>query len=93
MAQRIASKDLTIADRKDLIDQLAKMARSAAIQDLLTDRLQSADAEQRRLALAAIGQANLKDTPAAWLNNLADILNRKDAPLLPDAVAAARALR
>jgi len=84
---------LTIVDRKDLIDQLAKMARSAAIQDLLTDRLKSTDAEQRRLALAAIGQANLKDPPTAWLNNLADILSRKEGALLADAVAAARALR
>jgi putative membrane-bound dehydrogenase-like protein len=93
MSDRLASKNLTAADHKDMVDQLAKMAKSAAIQDLLTDRLKAADVEQRRLALAAMAQANLKDAPLAWLNTLADMLSRKEVVLIGDAVSAARSLR
>jgi putative membrane-bound dehydrogenase-like protein len=93
MSDWLASKTLTVAQRQDLTEQLAKMARSTAIQDLLAERLKGDGTEPRRLALAAMAQANLKDPPAAWLTALTDILSRKDVAVLSDAVATARALR
>src|SRR5262249_25466879 len=54
--------------RGDLVGQLAKLARAPAIQTLLADALRDAKSpvDSRRIVLAAMGEAALKDTPASW---------------------------
>src|SRR5688572_10033296 len=93
-AKRIAAPDLTDAERTDLQRQLARLAKSPAIQALLTGPLQDPDAApaQRRIALGAIAQSGLKEPPAAWLAALAGLLPNGDAELTSDVVATLRRL-
>ncbi len=93
LGQRLASKDLAAAERRDMIDRLAKSVRSPAIQNLIVDRLTSADVESQRLALAVMARANLRDPIARWQSALTVVLKAKNPAVLDEAVAAARAMR
>jgi len=74
--------------------QLAQLARNPAIQDLLADisSLAAGSKEARLLALRAMAQASLKETPTAWTNSLPRSLAEPDDAIVQAAVAVVRAL-
>jgi putative membrane-bound dehydrogenase-like protein len=93
-AKRITAPAMTDAERADLQRQLARLAKSPAIQALLTRPLQDADAPaaERQIALGAIAQSGLKETPKPWLDALAGLLPNGDPALTSEVVATVRRL-
>ena len=93
---RLAATSRTEAERAELETQLAGLAKSVAIQDLLaaSARETTVAMETRLLALRAMASAGLKITPPSWLSDLAVLLNRssEDPALTRQAVLTARAL-
>jgi putative membrane-bound dehydrogenase-like protein len=73
--------------------QLARLAKSPAIQETLHTIAGSNDAplDSRLIALRAMAQANLKETPRSWLDLLPGVLATHQPDLVRQAVAAARA--
>jgi putative heme-binding domain-containing protein len=94
LRERLAARGTT-AERDELVQQFAQLAKSPAIQKMLADRLADSDtaSEARRLVARAMARAGLKETPAIWLAALTQALAEKDAELLGEAVATARTLR
>jgi putative membrane-bound dehydrogenase-like protein len=95
LRQRLAAMDLAQPEREEFVRQLAALARSAAIQQLLSDALTdpSASADARRLALQAMARAGLKQAPPTWLAGLTQTLSSNNPDILHEAVAVARTLR
>ena len=93
---RLAAPSRSETERAELQTQLASLAKSAAIQDLLMNTAAdaSATAENRLLALRAMAGAGVKETPATWLAGLAKLLPQAagDAALARQAVITARCL-
>jgi putative membrane-bound dehydrogenase-like protein len=94
LEKRIQQPNLNAADRAQLEHQLARLAKSSAIESLLAKSVQdpAASIEQRRLALAAMAQSSLKPVPQSWVSAISNLLSSDDAAVLPDAVAALRKL-
>jgi putative membrane-bound dehydrogenase-like protein len=94
LAARMRSAELTPEASRSLQQQLARLAKSEAIQKLLAERLADASASpnEKRLVLGAMSGAGLKETPRMWVEALATALASKEPALLADAVAAARRL-
>ncbi|HEX4794914.1 MAG TPA: PVC-type heme-binding CxxCH protein [Humisphaera sp.] len=92
LRQRIAANDLNPESRAQVQHQLARLAKSQAIQSFLADCLSDAKlpAAQRRLVLAAMAESSIKPPPAAWVDAISKILSGDDAALLADAVGALR---
>jgi putative membrane-bound dehydrogenase-like protein len=92
--RRLGNASLSRQDRADLVEQLARLAGSAAIQELLAERLcdDSAPREERASALAAVAHCGLKEVPARWIEAIAALLNVDDETLAAETVAAVRAL-
>lgn len=89
--KRLASPPSTAEEQRDLVAQLARLAKSPAIQQLLVDALRSAQQPAaRELALRAMSDAGLTATPPAWLDALAQWLPTAEASALPSAILAAR---
>jgi putative membrane-bound dehydrogenase-like protein len=82
--------NLSSVEREDLAHQLARFAKSLAIQKLLADELD--DAGGRRLALLAIGLANVRPAPEPWIAAVAHHLSEARDETLGDVVRTARAL-
>lgn len=95
LRQRLAAKEVTPAERDDLVRQLARFAQAASVQKSLAEWLRdpAAERETRRTLLRAMAQAGVRQTPEIWVTDVAQILTGGDADLIPDAVAAARAFR
>src|SRR5262249_52933348 len=95
LRDRLAAKDLPTTERDELARQLARFARTPAVQQFLAERLNdpAAEREARRIVLRALAQANLKEAPDAWLAGLVQVLAGDDGELVREAVATARALR
>ena len=79
-------------DYNELQTQLAPLAKSGAIQDLLATHATRGTPAQRALALRAMAGAGLKESPIAWLDAVAAVLAGSDATLGREAVRTARAL-
>jgi putative membrane-bound dehydrogenase-like protein len=94
LRDRLRTGKLSSAEREDLVQQLARLARSPAIQKLLADQVADAGAspEARALALQAMARAGLKEAPASWLSSLKTVLPAKKLDLTREAAATARAL-
>jgi putative heme-binding domain-containing protein len=94
LRDRLSAGKLTSAEREELVRQLARFARTAPIQELLAERVRdaAASADSRRVALQAMSQSGLKETPSAWIAGLCLVLASNNSELLGDAVATARAL-
>jgi putative membrane-bound dehydrogenase-like protein len=97
LRERLASRNLSGNEQTELVHQLARFARSPAVQALLVDRLRdpSTPLETRRMVLRAMAGAGLKETPAAWNDGLIDILSvsgKMGAELVREAVSTVRAL-
>lgn len=80
--------------RDALQSQLAELAASPSIQELLASVVTHADSPHpaRVVALRAMGSASLKETPASWWSAFSAALSRQDATLNRAVVAAARVL-
>jgi putative membrane-bound dehydrogenase-like protein len=94
LGERLRAKSLTADARRDLQQQLSRLARSQAVQGLLASTLadEKAPADARRTALGAMAGAGLEETPRAWAEALSRVLSTDDTTLLADAVSAARRL-
>jgi putative membrane-bound dehydrogenase-like protein len=91
--QRLASKDLSNADRDELQRQLSQFTRDAEIQAFLATNLNgSASKESRLVVLRAMAQAPLKEMPVAWASGLVNVMAGKDTELVRQAVSTARVL-
>jgi putative heme-binding domain-containing protein len=95
LRERLAAIDPKSAESADLVQQLARLAKAAATQELLAERLrdEQASAGARRLVLRAMAQASLREAPDTWVSALTGALARGDIELTREAVATARALR
>ncbi len=95
LRERLEVKSLTDVQRQEVVQQLARFAKSPAAQQMLAERLQdpSASADARRTVLRAMAQAALRDTPALWFTALTHILQGDDADLVREGLVTARALR
>jgi putative heme-binding domain-containing protein len=95
LRDRLAAKNLSRAERDELVGQLARFARATAVQQLLAERLidPAAWREVRIIVLKAMAQSALKETPAPWIAALTQVLDQGDGELMAAAVATARDLR
>jgi putative membrane-bound dehydrogenase-like protein len=91
---RLAEKELSVADRQELTGQLARFAHTPAVQELLTQQLRAGSSGRDRavLALHAMARSGLKVAPAAWVAGLEKVLASGDAELIREAVTTARAV-
>lgn len=83
------------SDSTQLIELLAKLSKSPAIQELLTSTVSQASQSPAaaRIALGAMAASGHKDLPPAWATALADLLASDSAnSLAPEALAAIRAI-
>jgi putative heme-binding domain-containing protein len=94
LRSRLAMKNLTPADREELVGLLAKFAAAPAVQELLLSATRETmkSPEGCRTALRAMGKSGVKTTPEPWLAALTDVLNGANADVVADAIATARAL-
>jgi putative membrane-bound dehydrogenase-like protein len=92
--KRMASEDLNDTDRANLQDQVAKLAKSPAIEALLARAVQDpkVTASQRQIALGAMAQSGLKDVPQAWLDALTAVLPNDDPALTASIISTIRRL-
>ena len=90
--RRLAEPALSESDRAELQTQLAQLAQSTAIQELLATNAGGDDPAKQLLALRAMAAAGLRETPPSWFSAIAGALARPDASLVRQAVATARAL-
>jgi len=92
--ERLATKELSDADRSELQRQLAQFARNAAIQELLATTLREPTAAKgtRIIALRAMAQSGVKETPAVWSAELPPALASSDTDIVRQAVATVRTL-
>jgi putative membrane-bound dehydrogenase-like protein len=95
LRERLAVQDMTAEQRADLVQQLAKLARGAAGQAFLADRLQGKDtsAQARQTVLRAMARSGLKQAPTRWLDMLVTTMTSGDAEVVREAVNTVRALR
>jgi putative membrane-bound dehydrogenase-like protein len=94
MRRRIANGAPAAGSDAQLVPQLARLAKSEAIQSLLASTVGDTKlpAGQRRIALQAIAASGLNEAPAAWVETLARVITGEDTTLLPDAIAAIKGL-
>src|SRR5262249_41077351 len=94
-SKRLATAgSLTVPEREELQNQLAKLSQSPAIQDLLAATLHdtAGGTDCRLIALRAMAQAGLKETPSAWLTEVARLLGATESNVVRQAVSTSRAL-
>ena len=85
---------LTPADRDALVKQLAKSARSPAVQTFLAELAgdRNHPEEIRRIALRAMAAASPRQTPPAWLDALSIVISEPSNGLASDAIATLKGL-
>jgi putative heme-binding domain-containing protein len=95
LRDQLAAKNQTVAEREQLVGQLARFAHAAPVQRFLAECLRdpATPPEARRIVLRAMAQANLREAPEAWLAALTEVLAGNDNALIGEAVSAARVLR
>jgi putative heme-binding domain-containing protein len=95
LRERLAAEKQTAAEREGLARQLGRLAKGPALQKLLADAVADSALGKpaRRTALRAMALAGLRETPEAWLDQLARLLEQKDAELIGEVLATARSLR
>ncbi len=85
LRERVSTK-LPADQQAELTRQLAKLAKSPAIQQFLADQIPTS------IALQAIAQSGVRPVPDAWINAIAGMLNAAEGDQLRDAVRTIRAL-
>jgi putative membrane-bound dehydrogenase-like protein len=94
LRDRLAAEKPPAAEEAELVRNLAKFARTSAIQKLLAEQLRRPTTHKPacRIALRAMAQSGLKPVPALWITWLHEPLVSGEKDLTHEAVAAARAL-
>jgi putative membrane-bound dehydrogenase-like protein len=92
LRDRLTAAGSTPAQRDELTGRLARLARSAAIQALLAESVQTGEPAVGRIALKAMALSGLRDAPDHWLAALASALASKDAGVVGEAVRTAKVL-
>ena len=91
--QRLATPPSDVDVQAELTTQLAQLAKSPAIQGLITETLRDArQREARLIVLRAMSEAGFTVVPSPWLDELAPLLSTNDPLLLQQGVAVARQL-
>ncbi len=85
-----STNNLPPADREVLASQVARFAKSAAIQRLLGE--QAKRAPNAQVALRAMAQSGLKEMPDIWIGALVDVLRSRDSAMIRDAIAVIRSI-
>jgi putative heme-binding domain-containing protein len=93
LRDRLAAKERTQAETDELVQHLARFARTPAVQELLADQVTNTAQDNRRIALQAMARAGLKQTPAAWSKALTSALSKDKPELLEEILTTARALQ
>ncbi|AGA31097.1 PVC-type heme-binding CxxCH protein [Singulisphaera acidiphila] len=93
--QRLYEKGKVPAEGDELSGQLARLAHSTPIQELLAEPLRDAAAspETKRIALRAMAESGLRDAFSAWESGLIEVLSGDDLALTRQAIATSRALQ
>ncbi|MBI3411071.1 MAG: HEAT repeat domain-containing protein [Planctomycetes bacterium] len=91
---RLSEVKWTAADREEFVQTLARLARSAAIQDLLSEQVRddNTPVPTRRLAMQAMARSDLRTAPSPWFSGLCKALTAEDVELIREAAATARVL-
>jgi putative membrane-bound dehydrogenase-like protein len=92
LKERMAVPNLSDAERVELQQQLAQFARHSSTQDLLFDAARKAATPVRLIALRAMAQSGVKETPADWATALAVAVMDSDLEVVRQAIATTRAL-
>jgi putative membrane-bound dehydrogenase-like protein len=94
LRDRLDNGALPPAEQEDIARQLAKLAKSPAIQQFLADLLTKPSSlpAAQRIALHAMAQSGGRAAPEAWINAIAHAVANSEADQLRDAVRAARSL-
>jgi putative membrane-bound dehydrogenase-like protein len=94
LRDRLAVKEQSAGNRDELTNELARFARTPAVQELLAEQLRggSIPPERTILALHAMARSGLKEAPVAWVAALEQVLVGRDVELIREAVATARAV-
>lgn len=92
--ERLASQDLSDADRAGLEQQLAQFAGDGTIQRLIAEGLAGSDTDSatRQILLRAMAGANLKTVPAEWISPVNTGLASKEEQVTRSAILTARVL-
>ena len=98
LRERLVAKDLKKEERAELVAQLARFSGTPAVQTMLAEKVRDVEAgDARLLALQAMAQSSLKESPAPWLEAVAQALGEAvlvswgESPVVPQAVATAPA--
>jgi putative heme-binding domain-containing protein len=95
LRKRLASPPQADANQQALQNQLARLAKSTTIQNLLAD--QAVDSKSpspaRQIAFGAMAESNLKSAPDSWISAISQTLESADDTLVADAVMAAAKLQ
>jgi putative heme-binding domain-containing protein len=91
--ERFKSSDLNASEVAEFQAQLTPFTKNVAIQELLTSILAEGHSPKwaRLVALRAMAEANPKQMPPVWLEQVAEILQAQDADLVREGIATARA--
>ena len=95
LRQRLLATNLSPVESQDLVRQLARSSKDAAIQSLLTDTVgivNTGNRGARILSLQVMEQSGLKSCPDLWSSVLIFALRDKDIEILQHAVSAVRSL-
>ncbi len=94
LRERSAAKNLSAADREELVRQLAGFARTPGVQKMLAESLRRPEEDRPAslTALRAMARSGVKPVPALWVAALERPLAGRDGELVRAAVAAVRAL-
>jgi putative heme-binding domain-containing protein len=94
LRDRLSKARMSTKGQNELAGQLARFARTPAIQDLLARTVRDAEAswQARHIALRAMAQAGLRQAPVSWGDAIVQALGHKDEETVGEAVAAARAV-
>ena len=90
---RLADTKLSVVDREDLQQKLARFGENPAIQALLSDTAERGPSREARLtALRAMAKTRLKALPPLWTASLVRIMGGSDVEVTRHAVSVARAV-
>jgi putative membrane-bound dehydrogenase-like protein len=94
LRSRVARTPLAEADRNELAQQIAVFARSPEVQTLVAEVAHAGTLapDSRIVALAAMREAGLRETPASWFGAVAQAVADPEASVVKEAVATARVL-
>lgn len=81
---------LSAAESDQLVDLLSRLTRAPEIQELLVQTLRTTSSPARTTALRAMTQSRLTETPAGWLDALAELMPTAPADTALLAVSASR---